>query len=116
MLVTSKSVPIVVDKLEQSMASLPVTLKGIVAATAVDDATERVTVGEVSSTVTVPDDAADNTPRASLAYALYVPSSSPLAEIFVSTPALEMVTWFHNEPAAPVMLARFDTLTDVLTK
>ena len=113
---TSKSVPIVVDKLEQSIASFPVTLKEIVATTAVEDATERVTVGEESSTVTVPDDAADNTPRTSLAYALYVPSSSPLAEILVSTPALEIVTWFHNEPAAPVILERLETLTDVFTK
>ena len=113
---TSKSVPIVVDKLEQSIGSLPVTLNDMAATTDDDEATESVAVGEVSSTVTVPDDAADNTPRASLAYALYVPSSSPVAARFVLVAADVMVTWFHNEPAAPVMLARFVTLTEVFTK
>lgn len=92
MLVTSKSVPIVVDNPEQSSGSFPVTLNEIAATTAVEDETERVTVGEVSSTVSVPVDAADRTPRTSFEYALYVPSSSPVAERFVSVAAVEIVT------------------------
>ena len=88
----SKSTPSVVDKVAQSMPSFPVTLYEIAAVFDAVDVTDNVTVGDVSSTVTVPVEAADKTPRASFAYALYVPSSRPVSAKEVFAPAVLIVT------------------------
>jgi len=74
------------------------------------------TVGAVESIVTTPVDATDKLSAASTAYALYVPSANPDALNDVAVSAAEIDTWFQAEPAAPVILALFDTVTDVLTK
>ena len=73
------------------------------------------TVGAVS-TVTLFVDAADRLPAASSVYALYVPSSKPVAARLVDMPATSIATWFHKLSAAVVMLAWVVTVRLVLTR
>lgn len=72
--------------------------------------------GAVESMVTVPVEATDKLPAASTAYALYVPSERPAALRDVAVLADEIVTWFHDASAAPVMFASVFTVTEVFTK
>lgn len=114
--VSAKSIPLIVDSVAQSMSSDPVTVKLIDADVAVAAVAASVTVGAVESIVTVFEDAADRLSRASTAYALYVPSASPAAEMLVAVFAATIDTWFQAASAADVMLVLFVTVTLVLTR
>jgi len=114
--VSAKSIPLIVDSVVQSMSSDPVTVKLIDADVAVVAVAASVTVGAVESIVTLFEDATDRLSSASTAYALYVPSASPAAEMLVAVFAATIDTWFQAESAADVMLALFVTVTLVLTK
>ena len=73
-------------------------------------------VGLEESMVTVLAEAADKLPATSTAYALYVPSISPVAAKDVAVLILEIVTLFHVLSAALVMLARLETDTVDFTR
>jgi len=73
-------------------------------------------VGAVESIVTVLADVLDTLPAASTAYALYVPSISPVAAKDVAVLILEIVTLFHVLPAALVMLVKLETVTVDFTR
>jgi hypothetical protein len=72
----------------------------------------------VAANVTVTEfaETADKFPAASTAYRRYVPGVSPVAARFVDVFAVVIATLFHEASAAPVILARLFTATEVLTK
>lgn len=70
------------------------------------------TVGDVTSIVTVPDDAPETLPAASIAYTLYVPSVRPNTVSAKSELIVEIETEFQKLSAAFVMDAISDTLTE----
>ena len=87
-----KSTSSVRDNVEQSIASSPVTRNDADDVELVEETAVNVTVGAVSSIVTVPLDADDNKPTGSTAYTLYVPSTSPDADIATGVSTDEIVT------------------------
>jgi len=69
-----------------------------------------------ASTVTEFVDTVERLPEESTAYALYVPETRPVAASEVSVFVALIVTEFQEFPEAPVMLARFVTVTVVFTR
>jgi hypothetical protein len=78
----------------------------------IDPLREIDTVGDVTSIVTVPEDAPETLPAASIAYTLYVPSVRPVTESATLELIDEIETEFHKLSTAFVMLAASDTVTD----
>jgi len=114
--------PVAVPVLEKSSLVIPLTLSekssvyaSVRLAVGVDGEV-HVAVGSVESMVTVLADVLDKLPAASAAYALYVPSISPVAAKDVAVLILEIATLFHVLPAALVMLARLETATVDFTR
>ena len=90
------------------MVSLAVTIMAFPAVlTAIDDA-----VGAVLSILIVPATAVERLLSESTAYKLYSPSLSALKVSVVLEFAAEIETEFLFAAAAPVMLAKFVTVTD----
>jgi len=118
----SNEQPAAVPVLEKSVLYIPVTLSEkdsvYVSVRLVDgvDGGVHVAVGIMESMVTVLADAVDKFPAVSTAYALYVPSISPVAAKDVAVLILEIVTLFHVLSAALVMLARLETDTVDFTR
>ena len=114
--------PVAVPVLEKSLLIIPVTLSeksSVYASVRLVDGVDgdvQVAVGIMESMVTVLADVVDKLPAASAAYALYVPSISPVAAKDVAVLILEIVTLFHVLPAALVMLARLETATVDFTR
>ena len=118
----SNEQPAAVPVLEKSVLYIPVTLSEkdsvYVSVRLVDgvDGGVHVAVGIMESMVTVLAEAADKLPATSTAYALYVPSISPVAAKDVAVLILEIVTLFHVLSAALVMLVRLETDTVDFTR
>jgi hypothetical protein len=72
----------------------------------------------VAANVTVTEfvETADKLPAASTVYRRYVPGVSPVAARLVDVFAVDISTLFHEESAAPVILARLFTVIALFTK
>jgi hypothetical protein len=71
---------------------------------------------DATATVTVLVDTEERFPATSTTYNLYVPATKPSVDIAVSVFAVAIVTELKLLSAAPVILARFVTVTVSFTK